>query len=80
MATTGRQSFVVRQEFFFFFFNRRFSEFVCVCACVGVSVVLSGGRDESEIEGGEVRGDAHPLNPPLLTGERSEGAGRSTAN
>lgn len=60
-----------------FFFLIDASVCLCVCAFLGV---LSVGRDKSEIEGGEVRGDAHPLNPLLLTGERSNGAGRSTAN
>lgn len=47
--------------------------YTCVC-------VWWGGRDESEIEGGEVRGGTHPLNPPLLTCEQRDGTERSTAN
>lgn len=69
VATTGRQSHS------FCALPVCFSLYVCVCV-----YVLSGGRDESETEGGEVRGDTHPLNPPLLTCEQRDGAERSTAN
>lgn len=48
---------------------------LCVCVCV-----CSSRGDKPEIEGGEVRGGAHPLNPQLLTCERRDGAERSAAN
>lgn len=63
--------------------GRESSFILCMCVCFSICArvyVLWGGRDESEIEGGEVRGGTHPLNPPLLTCEQGDGAERSTAN
>lgn len=63
--------------------TRRESHSFCSSVCVFLYVcvyVRWDGRDESEIEGGEVRGGTHPLNPPLLTREQRDSAEWSTAN
>lgn len=59
--------------------GQRESFILCMCVCFSICVPVYG-RDKSEIEGGEVRGGTHPLNPPLLTCEQRDGAERSTAN